>query len=336
MAPVSAVVEVTRGPLVESRHEVSVAVVDAGGRLRARTGDPRLVAYARSAAKPFQALPLVEDGAADGLGVTTAEVAVCCGSHNAEDRHLEAVRSILRRAGADEGALACGPHPPLGVAAARVLAERGREPDRIHNNCSGKHAGMLALARAHGWSLAGYQRPEHPVQERVLRSIARWCEVDADGIQTAVDGCGLPTFALSLAALAGAYARLAAAHRRGEDAPARVVGAMLQHPEYVGGTDRLCTELMRAAGGRIFAKVGAEGVYCAGVPGAELGIALKVHDGAWRAAEPALLATLSALQLLSREEAGALERFAEPAVLNTRGEPVGVVRARVALEAAAA
>ncbi len=330
----SAVVEVTRGPLVESRHEVSVAVVDADGRLRARAGDPGLVVYARSAVKPLQALPLVEDGGVDALGVTPAELAVCCGSHNAEERHLEAVRALLRRAGADESALACGPHPPLGAAAARVLAERGLEPGRIHNNCSGKHAGMLALARVHGWALAGYHRPEHPVQQRVLRSVAQWCALDADGIQTAVDGCGLPTFALPVATLAGAYARLAAADRRGEDAPGRVVGAMLRHPEYVAGTDRLCTELMRAAGGRIFAKVGAEGVYCAGVPGAELGIALKVHDGAWRAAEPALLATLAALQLLSREEAGALERFVEPVVSNTRGEPVGVVRARVALEPA--
>ncbi len=330
----SAVVEVTRGPLVESRHRVSIAVADGAGRLRARAGNAELVVYARSSVKAFQALPLVEDGAADRFGLSPAELALCCASHNAEPRHLDGVRAILRRIGADEDALACGPHIPMGAAAARALASQGEEPTRIHNNCSGKHAGMLALARHHGWPLAGYHRPEHPVQGRVLDEMARWTGVPGDEIQTGTDGCGVPTFALPLTALAGAFARLAAAARAAEPGPARVVSAMVQNPEYVAGVGRLCTDLMRVAGGRIFAKVGAEGVYCAGIPGAELGVALKVEDGATRAAEPALLAVLSALHLVSEDELGELEAWARPTLLNTRGEHVGAIVARVELERA--
>ncbi len=330
----SALVEVTRGSLVESRHRVSIAVADGEGRLRARAGNAELVVFARSAVKPFQALPLVDDGAADRFAFTPAELALACGSHNAEPRHVEAARAVLRRIGADEDALACGPHVPRGAAAAKARAERGEEPTPIHNNCSGKHAGMLALACHHGWPLAGYHRPEHPVQERVLKEIARWTALPGDEIHTGTDGCGVPTFALPLTALAGAFARLSAATRRNEPGPARVVGAMVQNPEYVAGVERLCTELMRVAAGRIVAKVGAEGVYCAGIPGAELGIALKVEDGATRAAEPALLAVLAALHVLSEDELGALERWAQPAVTNTRGERVGHIVARVELEPA--
>lgn len=330
----SAVVEVWRGPVVESRHRVSVAICDAAGRLRARAGDPELVAFARSALKPVQALALVREGVAERFELTGPELALCCGSHSGEPRHVEVARSLLQKAGAGEEALACGPHPPMGAAAAEALRERGLEPTRIHNNCSGKHAGMLCLARVRGWALAGYHRIEHPVQQRMLAEVACWTGVPADDIQTAVDGCGVATFALPLAALAGAFARLAAAARRLEPDPALVVQSMMRNPEYVGGSDRLCTELMRVADGRIFAKVGAEGVYCAGVPGAELGIALKVEDGATRAAEPALLGVLRALNVLSDEEMAALERFAAPEIRNTRDEVVGQIRTEVTVEPA--
>lgn len=330
----SAVIEVWRGPLVESRHLVSVAVTDATGRLRARAGDADLVAFARSAVKPLQAMPLVEDGVVEQFEFPRHELALACGSHNAEDRHVEAARSMLGRAGAGEDLLACGPHPPMSPAAARALVARGVEPTRIHNNCSGKHAGMLALARFHGWPLAGYERPDHPVQQRILHEIARWTGLAEEDIETAIDGCGVPTFALPLSALAAAFARIAAGARGGDRGPAQVVEAMVRNPEYVAGTGRMCTDLMRVAAGRIFVKVGAEGVYCAGVPGAELGIALKVHDGATRASEPALLAVLAALNVLTPEELGALDPYVRPIVLNTRGEAVGDIRALIELEAA--
>jgi L-asparaginase II len=326
-------VEVWRGAVVESVHRVSVAVADGAGRVCAVAGDPYRPVLARSAIKPLQALPLVEDGGVDHFCFTDRELALCCASHNAEPFHLECAASMLRRIDADESALACGPHPPLGAAAARVLLAAGEEPGRLHNNCSGKHAGMLALARLHGWPLAGYHLPDHPVQRRMLAELERWSALGADEVGTAMDGCGVVTFALPLRALAGAFGRFAAAVRRGDAGPARIARAMTGHPEYVAGTGRLCTALMRAAGGSIVAKVGAEGVYCAAVPGAELGVALKVEDGAVRAAEPALLAVLHALGVLPGEALGALESFAAPELRNTLGHRVGEVRAVVELEA---
>ena len=328
-----AIVGVWRGDLVESQHHVHIAVVDGDGRLRAHAGDPDIVTFARSAVKPMQTVPIIDDGAADRFGFTDAEVALCCASHSGESRHVSAVNAMLRKVGAAEEALACGPHLPLGKEAARELAERREAPTRVHNNCSGKHTGMLALARVHGWPLAGYQEAEHPVQQRMQREVAEWAEVSADEMPTAIDGCGVVTFALRIERLARAFARFAASARRGEAAPARIVQAMVRNPEYVAGTDRLCTELMRVARGRIFAKVGAEGVYCAGVPGAELGIAIKVEDGATRAAEPALIATLKALTILADDEVADLAHFAEPDITNTRGERVGLLRADIALEA---
>lgn len=328
-----AYVEVWRGSLVESRHRVSLAVVDASGRLRASAGDPKLLTFARSAVKPVQALPIVEDGALDRFGLSEAELALCCASHSGEGRHVDGVRSILEKIGMDEDALACGPHPPMHEASARALERMGERPDRIHNNCSGKHAGMLALIRLHGWPLADYGDADHPVQHRMLREIARWTETEESAIPVATDGCGVCTFGLSLDVFAGAFARLAAEARRSpRSGPARIVQSMLRHPEYVAGTGRLCTDLMREAGGRIFVKVGADGVYAAGVPGAELGVALKVEDGGRRAVGPALVAVLRALGLLSEEEMAALESHVEPHISNTRGERVGRIHAVVELE----
>ena len=315
------VIEVFRGSTIESVHHVHVAVVDANGTLRAKSGNADFVGFARSAVKPLQALPLVEDGVADHFGFTEQELSLSCASHNGEALHVEAARSMLRKVGAGEEALACGP-------------QEGRPKTRVHNNCSGKHAGMLGLAHFYGWPMHGYHLAEHPVQQRMLAEMSRWTGIDKEDIPLAVDGCGITTFALPIRAMARAFAGFAAGARRHDKATSRIVNAMTQHPEYVGGSNRLCTDLMRIATGRIFAKVGAEGVYCAGVPGAELGIALKVEDGAWRAAEPALIAVLRILGLVADEEIAQLSRWAEPDVLNTRDEVVGGLRARIHLEAA--
>lgn len=329
-----ATVEVWRGGAVESRHRVSVAVFDGQGRMRANAGDPEVIIFARSAIKPMQALPLIDDGVAAAIDLTTAELALCCASHSGEPRHVDAALSILRKIGADAEALACGPHAPFHEPSARDLRERGEQPARVHNNCSGKHAGMLALARHHGWPLAGYHQLGHPVQQRMLEEVARWTGVDAEEIATAVDGCGVVTFAAPLSAFARGVAAFAAAARKPDTSECKLVGAMTRNPEFVGGSGRLCTELMRAAAGRLFVKVGAEGVYLVGAPGAEMGIALKVEDGATRAAEPALIAVLRELNLLADEEVGVLARFAEPVIRNTRNENVGFVRATVRLGAA--
>jgi L-asparaginase II len=328
---VSCDVEVTRGGFVESRHRVHVVVAQADRGVVASCGDSTLVSFVRSAIKMFQALPLAEDGVIASLEMTEREVALCTASHNAEPFHVAAAERILGRAGVTQDALVCGPHPPMYPPAAVALAATGHEPARIHNNCSGKHAGMLALARHHRWPTDGYHLPTHPVQQRVLRTLATWSGVDTGDIGIAVDGCGLPTFAVPLDAVAAACARLAAAAERPSPA-AVVIDAMTHHPEYVAGTGRLCTALMQVARSRrLFAKVGAEGFYCAGVPGMRLGIALKVEDGAKRAAEPALLAVLRAVDAVTGAEVDGLREFARPEILNTRGEVVGEIRARLAL-----
>jgi L-asparaginase II len=320
-------VEVTRGGRVESAHAVDAVAVDGSGRTVLTAGSPQEAVFARSAIKAFQALPLVEDGVVERFGLTSEELALCCASHSGEARHVDAARSILSRIGLGEESLACGPHAPFHGEAARALARAGEEPGRIHNNCSGKHAGMLALAVAHGWETEGYQQADHPVQRRMLAEVARWTGLAESEIPVAVDGCGVATFAVPLTALATAFARLLAAAGADPDGgPARVVGAMAEHPFMVAGTNRLCTALMEATGGRILAKVGAEGVYVAGDRDAGVGVAVKARDGARRAAEVALLAVLEDRGLL---DAGsrALDRWARPRIRNTRGEDVGSVRA---------
>lgn len=327
----TAVVEVTRGRFVESRHLVHVVVAHADRGLVAACGSSQYVGFVRSAIKMFQALPLAEDGVIPALGLTMTELALCTASHNAESFHVDAARSLLAKAGASEDALACGPHPPMHPPAAAALADAGTTPSRIHNNCSGKHAGMLALARFHGWPLDGYHLPSHAAQQRVAQTLAAWTGCPEDAMVRAIDGCGLPTFALPLDGVALACARFAAAAM--SPSPAQtIVQAMTTYPEFVAGTGRLCTLLMQTARPlRLFAKVGAEGYYCAGVPDMRLGIALKVEDGAKRAAEPALLATLRAVDALTDSQLAALREFSQPQVLNTRGEAVGEVRVHLPL-----
>ena len=325
----AAFVEMVRGGLVESSHAVHAAVVDVRGGLVASAGDPDRPTHFRSAAKPIQALPLVEDGVVDDLGLTDEELAVCCASHGAEPAHLEAVRSILRRAGVGEEALRCGAERPLrpasGTGCASMSPEGGPLP--IHHNCSGKHAGMLALASAMGWQTEAYHRPAHPVQRRMHREVARWTGLDPQDLVTAVDGCGVQCFGGPLRALATAMARLGDAARKGE-AAARVIHAMIDHPFMVGGSGRTCTDVMARAGGLTFVKVGAEGVFVGGLPEEGVGFALKVADGAWRAANVAVVALLAELGALDERMLAALADHARPRVPNSRGEEVGFLRMR--------
>jgi L-asparaginase II len=330
---VTGVVEVTRGALVESHHRVHVVVAHAERGVIASCGNPAHVSFVRSAIKMFQALPLVEDAVDAALGVSDEELALCTASHNAEPFHVAAAHRLLARAGADENALACGAHPPMSAAAAATLHASGIEPGRIHNNCSGKHAGMIALAHVHGWPIDGYHQIDHPVQQRVTKTLSTWTGISPAQIGTAIDGCGLPTFALPLDAVAHACARFATAAVSPGTAATRLVGVMTKYPEYVAGTGRLCTLLMRrTAASSLFAKVGAEGFYCAGVPSMKVGLALKVEDGAKRASEPALLSALRTIDALTDADLEALRDFSRPAVLNTRGEIVGEVRARLPLK----
>ncbi len=321
----SSTVDTIRGRTVESRHRISAAVVDADGRLVAFTGETDLVTHWRSCAKPIQVLPLIEDGGAAALGITDAEIAVACGSHNGEPRHLEVVSGLLKKAGCDVKDLACGPHPSLSPDLARAMAERGEKPRRIHSNCSGKHAAMLALARFKSWPTEGYRKPEHPVQRRMLEQVAAWTDVEAAKIGQGTDGCGVVSFALPLRNMARAYAKL------GTGSSQRVLHAIAADPFLIAGTGRLCTEVVASSKGAVFAKVGAEGVYCASIPAAGLGLALKIEDGDMDAARPALLALL---EILAPGVVRVADTFRSPAIQNTLGEEVGRLVAHVSLERA--
>jgi len=288
-------VEVTRGGLPESVHRVAAAIMDSEGRLIASSGNPDLITWWRSGAKPFQALPLVQDGAVDRFRITAAELALACASHSSEARHLEVVTGLMAKIGITDRDLACGPHPPLSPAVAQAAVRGAVTLTPRWSNCSGKHAGMLALAKHHGWPLAGYQEAGHPVQQRILEEVTRWSGVAPAGIALAPDGCTAVCFGLPLRAMAVAYASLISSP---DLAARRIVSAMASHPFLLAGTGRLCTDLIMAAQGRIIAKIGAEGVYSAGLPGLGLGIALKVEDGDMRASGVALLEVLK--QVLRR------------------------------------
>jgi L-asparaginase II len=323
-------VVVTRGAIVESRHRVHAAVVDASGALIAGAYDTEMVTYWRSCAKPFQVMPLIESGGFDQLGWGDDQLALACASHGGEPEHVSIVEGMLASMAMDEGDLACGPHEPLAQRGLKLLRESGARPTRMHNNCSGKHAAMLARAHGAGWPAFGYERQDHPVQQGCLAEVARWSGVDPSRVIQAIDGCGCVVFALPLASMARAFARLADAARRGDAVPAQVVHAMQTRPFLLGGTDRFDTALVEATQGRVIAKIGAEGIHTVAIVDAGIGIAVKVADGTMRAQFPAVLTALQHFGALPPELPPRLAEFMRRGLRNTRGEVVGEVRLAVA------
>jgi L-asparaginase II len=315
---------VWRGERIESRHRAAFAVADAAGALVHGGGDLSEAVFPRSAVKPLQALPMLESGAADRFSLAPLEIALACASHGGEPAHVSAVAAWLARLGLGPDALECGAHPPSYAPAAEALARRGEPPSPLHNNCSGKHAGMLTLARHLGVPTAGYVEADHPVQQRIAVNLAEMA-VAGPLPAPAIDGCSVPSFPLALPQLATAMARLADPIRlRPELAAAcrRVQSAMRAHPDMVAGSGRACTAIMTALP-EVLVKTGAEGVYAAALPSRGLGIALKVEDGAGRAASVALLALLDALGTLDEPARMALEEIARPKLRNHRGLLVG-------------
>ncbi|MFL5575722.1 MAG: asparaginase [Gemmatimonadaceae bacterium] len=317
---------VTRGNEVESRHCVHAAVVGAGDALVAVARNPAQVTFWRSCAKPFQVMPFIEAGGFDSLAWGDDELALSCGSHGGEPEHVALAGAMLGAIGMEEGDLACGPHEPLSSRGLRIIRESGAFPSRLHNNCSGKHAAMLARAHTARWATQGYERREHPVQRAALETVARWSGLPPSRIGVAVDGCGVTVFSLPLEAMARAYARLACAARRRDEVPTRVVSAMIAQPFLVGGTDRFDTVLMEETKGRVLAKVGAEGVHSLALLDRGVGLAVKVEDGAQRAQGAAVLRLLQHLDALPDPLPTRLAEFMRKTVRNTRGEVVGEVR----------
>jgi L-asparaginase II len=323
-------VVVTRGSAIESRHRVHAAVVEAGTGLIGAARDPSLLAPWRSCAKPFQVLPLVEAGGFEELGWGDDELALACASHGGEPEHVAIVESMLKDIGLEEGDLACGPHEPLSRRGLRLLRESGAAPSRLHNNCSGKHAAMLARAHLAQWPTNGYERIGHPVQEACLSCVAEWSGIPREAIPCAVDGCGAVVFVLPLDAMARAYATFAECARRGDEIPARVVSALRTRPFLVGGSDRFDSVLIEETQGRVIPKVGAEAVHSVALVERGIGIAIKVEDGASRAQYPALLHLLQRFEELPDPLPSRLLDLACPRVRSTRGDIVGGVRVEAA------
>jgi L-asparaginase II len=330
-------VEVTRGPEVESIHRGAFAVCDPAGQPAAFAGDPRLATYLRSAVKPFQALALYESGAMERFAIPREELAIVIASHGGEPFHVDLVRSLMQRTGVREEWLRCGAHPPYDVVARTAMTRAGASPTVLHNNCSGKHVGMLAAALASGAPVETYVDPAHPVQAATRRRLALVGGLAPEEIGVAVDGCSAPTFRMPLASFATALAHLAAAGAGG--GPDLVPGlaaawtAMVEHPQVIAGThERLDTDLMiaaREAGIPLIAKAGAEGTYGIAVLSPSrgpLGIAVKMEDGGERGRNAVSCEILDQLGLLAESMRGPLEPYHRPALRNRSGLPVGEIR----------
>jgi L-asparaginase II len=340
---VTILARVHRGQYIESFHTGSIAVVDSHGRLLAFAGDPAFQTSLRSAAKPFQAIPLLEYGGAEEFELSPEEVALTCGSHGGEPLHVGTAAAMLRKGEFDESDLLCGAHMPYDEKAAAELRASGEEPSPLHNNCSGKHAGMLLATRVMDVPSSRYIDADHPIQVLMRSTLAEFAGVTSDSVPMAIDGCGVPAFFLSLYRTAFAYARLMAGSvERYADSGAQVIEAMTTFPQYVAGAWSITTPLMQAFGGELLAKEGAEGLYAMAAStaltarlevadDAAVGIALKVNDGSMtRGRDPVILKTL---ELLGVDVGAAeLQRFREWPLRNVAGTLVGEVRAEFDLE----
>lgn len=349
-------VNVYRGDLVESVHHGSIAIVDARGSLLAYAGEPSTRTCLRSSAKPFQAIPLLEFDGAEEFELSGEELALTCASHGGEAFHVATAAALLRKGEFDESDLLCGAHAPFDEKSAADLRASGEAPSPLHNNCSGKHAGMLLAALAMDVAPANYIAAEHPVQQAMRSTVSEFAGLTADDVPVCVDGCGVPAFYLTLYRAAFAYARLmasasgtsfAGAMDRYAESASRVVDAMTSFPEYVAGSWSITTPLMRAYDGELLAKEGAEGFYAMALSPelsaavaerlqlateAPLGIALKVSDGSMtRGRNPVIIRLLDLLGLEPRERPD-LARYIDWKIRNVVGLQVGEARAEFELQ----
>lgn len=331
-------VELTRGPLVESIHFGALAVADPQGNLFASLGDADLYANLRSSSKPFQALPLIEQGGADHFHLTEREVAILCASHSGTDEHAAVLRGIQAKIGVQESDLQCGIHPAMDEATAQAMQQRGESPTQNRHNCSGKHTGMLAQCLLTEQPIADYLNPHHAIQQTILRTFAEMCDLPAEKVLVGIDGCSAPTFAVPLRNAALAFARLCdptGLPERRAAALRKIYHAMTSYPEMVAGPDRFDTLLMQHSSGKVVSKGGAEGYQAMGIaPGAfgphspALGITYKVIDGdsEGRARPVVALTILRQLGVLNESQLAALSHFDARPLSNWRHIQIGEIR----------
>jgi L-asparaginase II len=317
------IAEVTRGEVVESQHRGAFVVMDRNQQIVARAGDIKRPVFPRSAIKAFQALPLLESGAAQAFNLTDAEIALTCSSHDGEPMHVATALSILGKCRCGEQHLECGAHWPTNRQSANKLLLDGHKPSALHNNCSGKHAGMIASCTHLGFNPKSYVEVDHPLQRAIAMRMGEMCDVKLQDAPIGTDGCSVPTWAYPLHNMALGFARLT---QTDFEAGQRIIAAARAHPELVAGTHRYDTKIMQAVP-RLFIKVGAEGVFCGCIPHAGLGFALKCDDGAMRGAEVAIAGALAALPVWTDAETQALVSFAQDVMFNWQKRDVGRVRA---------
>jgi len=330
---------VIRGETVESVHRGHLIAVGGEGAVLLSVGDPGTVTFFRSACKPLQAIPLITTGASHAFGLTDDEVALACASHSGERVHVRVAAKMLRKTGLSERHLQCGKHLPFSDKETKRLLRGNEKITQLHNNCSGKHAAMLAVAKHIGANPATYVSTDHPVQLAILKTISMFCEIPVQKIAIGIDGCCVPNYAMPLNAMARGFLNLIAprndfADERIRSASKRIVSAMARYPALIGGTERLDTILMMAAPGKIISKVGADGVWMCGIlPSARFpngaAIALKVEDGDDKRARPAVaIELLRSLGVLSKTD---LAEFSPMSIENRRGDAVGRVEASLGL-----
>jgi len=325
--------EVVRGETVESVHRGHICIVDGGGKQIASVGDTELVTFLRSSAKPFQAMPFILCGAADEFGFTEDEIAIACGSHSGERMHTSIVANMLERLQLSESDLRCGTHTPFNNKEAERLSRAGETPTQLHNNCSGKHAAMLATAKHMGADTTNYESTSNPIQKAITKAVSNFAEIPVADVKIGVDGCGVPSFAMPVAAMARSFANLVMPDKFEDDiknAAVRIVEAMIKYPKLIGGTERLDTMLMEAASGKIISKVGADGVWLCGVLPSEkypagLGVALKIENGDDKRARPVVAVEI--LRQLGILSAGDLPDLSPMPLKSRRGDIVGKIEA---------
>lgn len=319
----------TRGGKVESIHRGDMVAVDTNGKIVDSVGNGKLPMFWRSAAKPFQAMPFVKNGGVEKYGLTEEELAFLVSSHSGEDRHVELAESILGKIGLDVSYLDCGSARPMSGRAAKKLTEEHKKPQAVHNPCSGKHSGMLALCQMLGITTDGYTSPEHPVQRQMHAAVANAAGLKLEEVEIGIDGCGVPVFYMPLYNMSLAYARLAKPEEGSwgeyESAAHRICQAMAAYPLALSGTGRIDAAVSEVTKGRIIAKIGAEAVYCLASVADGIGITFKIEDGSYRAINPAVIGTLKRLDLISESEHKQLLEMYPPILKNHRGDIIGTI-----------
>ena len=327
-------VEIYRNNVLESFHRGVVCVVDKDGEILYSEGDVQQVCYPRSAMKFLQVIPLIENGGIAHFNFTLEEIAVMCGSHNAEVEHLRAVNSILQKIGLDKTALHCGPQYPTSKKDTEALIKAGERPQDIHNNCSGKHAGMLAMCVMKGWTTDDYINPQHPLQQLILETCSAFYEYPKEKMTTALDGCSAPIFSVPVYHQAVGFKNIAHPEQFSDarkSACATMIEAVSKHPLMVAGTKRYCTDMMLVTAPRIIGKTGAEGVFCMSLPQEKMGVCIKIDDGKMLPQYNVAQAFVEATNLFTPEQLKPLHHYMQEPITNWNKYVTGEIKVREGL-----